>query len=180
MLKDVLTYGTAKKLRRFSEERPSAGKTGTTDDYRDAWFVGYTPQIVTGIWVGFDKPRPGGKGFTGGAVAAPIWERFMRAASAAKPVVDFPRPETVVTVSIDPATGYLATTECPEIREEFYLPGTEPTEYCPTHGGDAAKPEPPALTVPDAEEKQKTETGTEVPSEQPMGNGSEKGSGEAG
>jgi len=135
MLKDVLTYGTAKSLNKFSQSRPSAGKTGTTDDYKDAWFVGYTPQIITGVWVGYDKPRPAGKGFTGGAVAAPIWERFMRKALASKAVVDFLQPETVVSVAIDPATGALATSECPEKRDEFYRVGSEPTEYCPLHGG---------------------------------------------
>lgn len=138
MLKDVLTYGTAKSLKKFSQTHPSAGKTGTTDDGRDAWFVGYTPNVITGVWVGYDKPRPGGKGFTGGAVAAPIWERFMRKAVAAKPIVDFPRPDTVVSVSIDSSTGYLATADCPEKRDEFYIAGSEPNEYCPKHGGDAA------------------------------------------
>ena len=134
MLKDVLIYGTAKGLRKFSQAHPSAGKTGTTDDYRDAWFVGYTPQVITGVWVGYDKPRPGGKGFTGGAVAAPIWERFMRTAVAAKPVVDFPRPDSVVSVSIDPATGCRATEESQKKRNEFYIAGTEPGENC--SGGD--------------------------------------------
>ena len=136
MLKDVMTYGTAKGLKKFSQAHPAAGKTGTTDDGRDAWFVGYTPQVITGVWVGHDKPRPGGKSFTGGAVAAPIWERFMRKAVAGKPVVDFPRPDTVVSVAIDPATGYLATENCPAKRDEIYIDGTEPTEYCPKHGGD--------------------------------------------
>ena len=136
MLQDVLVYGTAKSLKKFSQERPSAGKTGTTDEYRDAWFVGYTPHLVTGIWVGYDQPRPGGKGFTGGAIAAPIWERFMRPAVATAPVVDFPKPDTVVSVVIDPSTGFLATTECPEKRDEFYIAGTQPTGYCPRHGGN--------------------------------------------
>lgn len=135
MLKDVMTYGTARSLRKFAQERPAAGKTGTTDDYRDAWFIGYTPQIVTGVWVGHDRPRPGGKSFTGGAVAAPIWERFMRKAAASRPVVDFPRPENVISVSIDPATGFLAAADCPARRDEFYIAGTEPLEYCPEHGG---------------------------------------------
>ncbi len=136
MLKDVMTYGTAKSLKKLSSDRPAAGKTGTTDDYRDAWFIGYTPQIVTGIWVGYDKPKPGGKGFTGGSVAAPIWERFMRPLLAAKPVVDFQKPDTVVSVSIDPETGSLANDDCPVKREEFYIPGTQPIEYCPEHGGE--------------------------------------------
>ena len=150
MLKDVMTYGTGKSLRKFSQERPSAGKTGTTDDYRDAWFVGYTPQIITGVWVGYDKPRPGGKGFTGGAVAAPIWERVMRKAVASRPVIDFTRPETVVTVTIDPETGFLAAPDCPERREEFYIAGTEPSEYCPKHGGADLKPLSPPLPLPDS------------------------------
>ena len=150
MLKDVMTYGTAKTLKKFSQERPSAGKTGTTSDYRDAWFIGYTPQMVTGIWVGYDKPKPGGKGFTGGGVSAPIWGRFMRKALAAKPAVDFRKPDTVVSVTIDPATGYLATPDCPEKREEFYIPGTEPTERCPKHGGDTLKPLSP-LQPPEAD-----------------------------
>jgi 1A family penicillin-binding protein len=135
MLKDVMVYGTAKSLKKFSLTHPSAGKTGTTDDYRDAWFIGYTPQLVTGVWVGYDKPRPGGKGFTGGAVAAPIWERFMRKAVASKPAVDFTKPDTVVSVAIDPATGQLATPGCPTVRDEFYVAGTEPSEYCIKHGG---------------------------------------------
>jgi 1A family penicillin-binding protein len=144
MLKDVMDYGTAKSLRKFSQAHPSAGKTGTTDDYRDAWFVGYTPQVITGVWVGYDKPRPGGKGFTGGAVAAPIWERFMRKVVASKAVADFPKPDSVVSVSIDPATGCPATEDSPKRRDEFYIIGTEPGEYCSKHGGTAVKP----LTVP--------------------------------
>lgn len=151
MLKDVMVYGTAKSLKKFSQEHPSAGKTGTTDDYRDAWFVGYTPQVITGIWVGYDKPRPGGKGFTGGAVAAPIWERFMRPTLTAKPVVDFPKPDTVVSVTIDPTTGYPANADCPEKRDEFYIAGTQPTENCPKHGGDPLNPITPPATLPNAE-----------------------------
>lgn len=151
MLKDVMTYGTAKSLKKFSREHPSAGKTGTTNEYRDAWFIGYTPQMVTGVWVGYDKPKPGGKSFTGGAVAAPIWERFMRPALAARPVVDFTKPVTVVSVSIDPLTGMLATPDCPQKRDEFFIAGTEPTEYCTRHGGNLFKPfstvMPPKKTI---------------------------------
>jgi 1A family penicillin-binding protein len=135
MLKDVLTYGTAKTLKSFSLKRQAAGKTGTTDDYRDAWFIGYTPQVITGVWVGYDKPRPGGQGFTGGAVCAPIWGRFMRGALAGKPVVDFPKPDTVISVLIDPMTNELATPLCPVKREEFYITGTQPTKSCEKHGG---------------------------------------------
>ncbi len=160
MLKDVMTYGTAKSLKKFSQKYPSAGKTGTTDDYRDAWFVGYTPQVITGVWVGYDKPKPGGKGFTGGGVAAPIWEKFMRKVVTSKPAVDFSRPDSVVTVSIDSATGYLATPDCPESRDEFYVAGTEPTEYCPKHGGVLSTPPAPVPSAPN-EDALKPEAGTE-------------------
>ncbi len=140
MLKDVLTYGTAKTLKSFMLQQQAAGKTGTTDDYRDAWFIGYTPQIITGVWVGYDKPRPGGPGFTGGAVCAPIWGRFMRGALAGKPVFDFPKPDTVVTVLIDPTTNELATPLCPVQREEFYIMDTQPTKPCEKHGGPNLEP----------------------------------------
>jgi len=153
MLKDVMTYGTAKNLKKFSQERPSAGKTGTTNDYRDAWFVGYTPQLITGIWVGYDKPRPGGKGFTGGAISAPIWGRFMRSALASKPAVDFQKPDAVVSVTIDPTTGFLTTPACPKKREEFYIAGTQPTETCPKHGGNAAMPLAPVAPLPNAKDQ---------------------------
>jgi 1A family penicillin-binding protein len=131
MMKDVLTYGTAKSLKKFSQQRPAAGKTGTTEDYRDAWFIGYTPQLITGVWVGYDQPRPGGRGFTGGLVAAPIWERFMNKALAGKPVVDFPKPDTVVAVAINPATGKLAAEGDLKKQEEFYISGTEPKGAAP-------------------------------------------------
>lgn len=134
MLKDVMEYGTARSLKKFGRERPSAGKTGTTNDYRDAWFIGYTPRLLAGVWVGYDRPRPGEKGFTGGGIAAPIWGRFMSQASVAtNPVVDFLKPETVKTAVIDPATGLLATDACPEKREEFFIAGTEPATNCTLH-----------------------------------------------
>ena len=149
MLKDVLIYGTAKSLHGFSRERPAAGKTGTTDDYRDAWFIGYTPQLITGVWVGYDKSTSKGRGFTGGAICAPIWGRFMRSALADKPAVDFPKPDSVISVQIDPTTGDLATPNCPKKREEFYVAGTQPTVYCPNHGGlDLAPVSPAPVLVP--------------------------------
>jgi membrane carboxypeptidase/penicillin-binding protein len=160
MLKDVMIYGTAKGLKKFNLERPSAGKTGTTDDYRDAWFIGYTPQLITGIWVGYDKPRPGGKGFTGGTAAAPIWGRFMRPALASRPIVDFPKPDAVVSVSIDPATGCLATPDSPVKRDEFFIEGTQPTGYSPGHCGDSLKPLTPPLPLPDVN-RQQHDTGGE-------------------
>lgn len=154
MLQDVLSYGTAKGLKKFSLERPAAGKTGTTDDYRDAWFIGYTPQIVTGVWVGHDMPRPGSRGFTGGAVAAPIWERFMRTALASRPVADFPQPENVIRVIIDPETGETANTGCSQKMAEFFTKSTVPASNCHLHGGEPLQPplEPADLIDPPPEE----------------------------
>jgi penicillin-binding protein 2D len=155
MLKDVLIYGTAKGLQGFSRERSAAGKTGTTDDYRDAWFIGYTPGLVAGVWAGYDKPKPMGRGFTGAAICAPIWGRFMRAALQDKPALDFQKPDSVISVQINPLTGDLATPDCPKKREEFYIAGTEPTAYCHDGERDLAPvsptpvPElPPANTPP--------------------------------
>lgn len=148
MLKDVLIYGTAKSLHGFSRGRPSAGKTGTTDNYCDAWFIGYTPQLITGVWAGYDKPTPMGKGFTGGVICAPIWEKFTRSALVDKPAVDFPKPDSVISVQIDPVTGDLAAPDCPKKQEEFYIEGTEPTAYCQNHGGFDLAPAPPAPVLP--------------------------------
>jgi 1A family penicillin-binding protein len=140
MLMDVLRYGTGKTIAGFGQERPAAGKTGTTDDYRDAWFIGYTPQLIAGIWVGYDKPRPGGKGFTGGAICAPLWARFMEGALKNRPVMDFARPEGVVTALIDPQNEALAHADCPVKLEEFYRSGTEPLQVCTQHGGRPVGP----------------------------------------
>ena len=147
MLKDVLTYGTAKTLRGFSQTHPSAGKTGTTDNYVDAWFVGFTPSLVTGVWLGHDRPRPEGKGFTGGAAAAPIWGAFMTKALAARLGGEFVQPEGVLTLAIDPETGLPARTGCPKVQDEFFVSGTEPAELCPLHGGEPLQPPPAPLEL---------------------------------
>ena len=158
MLRDVLISGTAKGLKKFSQKYPSAGKTGTTNDYRDAWFIGYTSQLLAGVWLGYDQPRPGGKGFTGGTAAAPIWERFMRQAVAGRPAADFVLPEDLITVSIDPESGLLATDDCPKRRNELFISGTEPDDYCtPPKAATPAKPSQPAATPaqPDIKEQPK-------------------------
>jgi membrane peptidoglycan carboxypeptidase len=148
MLREVLRTGTAKGLAPFARAHPAAGKTGTTDAGQDAWFIGYTPRLLTGVWVGCDRPRPGGRGFTGGAIAAPIWERFMTRAVAYRPAEDFPQPDGLVPVRIDPANGLKATEGCPAAVEELFRKGTEPDAFCPLHGepptvSDASAPPPP-------------------------------------
>ena len=121
--------GTARSL--ASLGRPIAGKTGTANDHRDAWFVGFTPELVAGVWVGFDDHEMLGGRETGGHAAGPIWLRFMKSAEEMLPQQEWVAPPGVVTVSLDPRTNLLAseTTEAPEV--EVFLQGTEPTEVAP-------------------------------------------------
>jgi penicillin-binding protein 1A len=126
MMEDVITYGTGSRAR---IGRPAAGKTGTSSDYKDAWFVGYTPQIVGCVWVGFDDMRRSlGQGEVGGRAAAPIWSRFMTRALAEEPAAGFTPPEGIVRLSIDPATGLLVSDPTAGTRE-YFKQGTQPQEY---------------------------------------------------
>lgn len=138
MMEDVIRYGTGM---RADIGRPAAGKTGTSNDYKDAWFVGYTPQLAACVWVGFDDMRKSlGRGEVGGRAAAPIWANFMRNALAGEPVEEFTVPQGIVRLPIDPATGLLVHdepttilgllqhTETPKVYE-FFKEGTQPTEY---------------------------------------------------
>jgi membrane carboxypeptidase/penicillin-binding protein len=113
--------------------RPVAGKTGTTAT--DAWLVGYTPELATAVWVGYDKGR---KLTTAEAHrAAPIFASYTEKALSAVPPKMFPMPDGVVSVYVDPKTGKLAASSCPGKRLETFVSGTEPTEVCGEHG-DAA------------------------------------------
>ncbi|HUD72577.1 MAG TPA: penicillin-binding transpeptidase domain-containing protein, partial [Dongiaceae bacterium] len=109
-----------------------AGKTGTTDDLADAWFVGFAPNLVAGVWVGFDQKKTLGEGETGAKAALPIWIDFMKAALATQPAAKFTRPARVVYAPIDRRTGLLATADshCPATFLEAFIEGTEPTEPC--------------------------------------------------
>ena len=132
LLKGVIERGTGAKARAFGVQGPVAGKTGTTDGYRDAWFVGYTADIVVGVWVGFDDERP--IKLTGAQAALPIWSKLaVRLIPADQP--DFEIPDGLVERKIDPKTGQLATSQCPEKVSEVFIAGTEPTVYCEVHGG---------------------------------------------
>ncbi|MBN1621248.1 MAG: PBP1A family penicillin-binding protein [Endomicrobiales bacterium] len=128
LLQGVVQHGTgqaAKWLR-----RPCAGKTGTTNDYTDAWFVGFTPQLITGVWVGYDDIAISlGEKMSGGRVAAPIWTDFMYKSLKDKPVLNFKPPEGIVFTLIDPKTGLLALSKTPGAYLEAFIKGTEPTEY---------------------------------------------------
>jgi penicillin-binding protein 1B len=136
LLKDVLNKGTGASVRARGFTLPAAGKTGTS---RDGWFAGYTSNLLTVVWVGFDDNRD--LGLTGGATVAPVWADFMLRASALpayRDVKDFTMPDGVQSVLIDPESTELATPNCPTTREEVYIAGSAPTQFCELHGGSAA------------------------------------------
>lgn len=142
-LTSVVKEGTAKSA--GSLQRPLAGKTGTTNQAKDAWFVGYSTDLVAGVWVGYDEAMPLGYGEAGAVTALPIWIAFMKVAGAGRPAVDFPRPPGVVTARIDPISGLLADPEQGEGIDEEFLDGTEPTEV------SRPAPTTPAAAAPDDE-----------------------------
>ena len=125
MLRNVIQNGTGRKAK--SIQRPIAGKTGTTDEFKDALFVGFSPSITTGVWVGQDAFSTLGKGETGARAALPIWIDFMTGALNDKPLQYFDIPDDVVIVPIDPSTGRLATDDDPHAEKAFFKRGTEPT-----------------------------------------------------
>jgi penicillin-binding protein 1A len=159
MLQTVVQKGTGRRAAELG--RPVAGKTGTTNDTHDAWFVGYTPDLLAGVWVGFDADRSLGKHETGGHAAAPIWTDFMKQAMEGRPVVDFPVPESVTFTQIDPGSGLRAVAgRAAEL--EVFVKGSEPTEYAappeelpildgdPVAVDDVPPPEPPRFDeIPD-------------------------------
>ena len=141
MLEDVIDHGTGATVRARGFTAPAAGKTGTS---RDGWFAGYTSNLLAIVWVGFDDNRD--LGLSGANAPAPIWADFMKRAvtlPAYRDVKPFEMPEGVTKVTIDPESLALATPECPVTREEVYIHGTEPTEFCPLHGGHMANDSPP-------------------------------------
>jgi penicillin-binding protein 1A len=123
-------HGTGWRLKALN--RPVAGKTGTTNDQADAWFLGFSPDIVTGVWVGHDESRFLGWGETGSRAAAPIWVDYMGVALKERPVRDFPVPDPIVFARVDRKTGLLASANSTDIVFEAFLPGTEPTERAET------------------------------------------------
>jgi penicillin-binding protein 1B len=133
VLKDVLNRGTAAGVRARGFTLPAAGKTGTS---RDGWFAGFTSNLICVIWIGFDDNRD--LGLPGGTAAAPIWADFMirtTALPAYRDVKDFLPPEGIQSVLIDPESLELATANCPTTREEVYIAGSGPSQYCEIHGG---------------------------------------------
>src|SRR6266542_3629120 len=138
MMKDVIRRGTAfTAVWKAGFTLPAAGKTGTTDDYTDAWFIGYTPELVAGIWVGYDlQQRILEHNAGGGRIVAPAWTAFMRDVYDRRPAPpDWVRPDSLITREVDWSNGYLATPFCPQdVRHwDWFYPGTEPTQACPVH-----------------------------------------------
>jgi penicillin-binding protein 1A len=129
LLQAVIKEGTGWRARAL--KRPAAGKTGTTNDLRDAWFIGFTPKLVTGVWVGYDDRRPMGKGETGSRAASPIWLYFMSEVLKDTPVEDFQVPEGVVFSKIDAKTGLLASPHSEKTVFQAFREGQEPMDYTP-------------------------------------------------
>jgi penicillin-binding protein 1B len=131
MMRSVLNEGTAAGARSAGFTLDAAGKTGTTNDLRDAWFVGFTPELLTVVWVGFDDNQP--VGLSGAQAALPIWTEFMTRALAGRASDEFEVPEGISFVDIDKDNGKLALPTCPRVFHEAFLAGTEPTQACELH-----------------------------------------------
>jgi membrane peptidoglycan carboxypeptidase len=149
MLSDVVNSGTGYRARQTGFTLPAAGKTGTTNDYNDAWFVGFTPHIVTGVWVGFDRPRTIASGGYAGELAVPIWAAFMKRATRGHKADWFERPANVVGLDVCRISGKLPMGGCDSVQvlnreghlerrsmvyTEYFVRGTQPDRLCPLHG----------------------------------------------
>jgi membrane carboxypeptidase/penicillin-binding protein len=152
VLRDVVRHGTAVGAVGARINFPAGGKTGTTNDGNDVWFIGFTPDMVTGMWIGFDQPKKIKANAQGGVLAAPAWTAMMNEVYERRTIpAAWPRPAGLGALDIDKTTGYKATPFCPKDVHyiESFVPGTEPTQFCPVHspfgsigvlGGDSPEP----------------------------------------
>ena len=151
ILRDAAERGTGREARtRLPARVPMAGKTGTTNDGTDVWYVGYTPEMVSAVWVGFDRPRSIGPGAFGGTLAAPIWGEMMRDTYARRRApAPWAMPAGVVAVAADPATRRPLTGPCPAAagRREYFIAGTEPAGACRLENGRVVAPAPDSVTL---------------------------------
>ena len=131
MMRSVLSEGTGAAVRASGFSLDAAGKTGTTNDLRDAWFVGFTPQLLTVVWVGLDDNQA--LGLSGAQAALPIWLAFMQRALAGRGDHPFEVPDNISFVDIDRDTGATAIPGCLRVFSESFLSGTEPRELCEVH-----------------------------------------------
>jgi len=138
VMKNVIQRGTAAGSVGSVFHLPAGGKTGTTNDGTDVWFIGYTADLVAGVWMGFDRPQKIKNNAHGGVLAAPAWTAFMTEAYRRKPSPpDWPMPPNIVVRQVDFSTNLLATPYCPRdlVGAEFYIPGTDPIRQCYVHTG---------------------------------------------
>ena len=136
LMEDVIDRGTGTAVRSSGFWLPAAGKTGTTNDAKDVWFIGMTPDLAAGVWIGFDQPARILPNASGGALAAPVWAATMKAAYASREApAAWSAPPTLVSAPIDEKSGQLATPNCPpeNVRIEYFAAGTEPGDYCKLH-----------------------------------------------
>jgi penicillin-binding protein 1A len=149
LLRSVVDEGTGRNVRNAGIRGPVAGKTGTTNDGTDVWFVGYTPTLVASVWFGADDPEPLGNDASGGRLAAPVWARFLREGwHSPEQDTAWRVPAGVVSATIDVATGKLASDWCGESRREWFRDGTAPTESCDGEARVAMLPLPPEPPEP--------------------------------
>jgi 1A family penicillin-binding protein len=171
MLADVVNHGTAWRARQLGFTLPAAGKTGTTNDYHDAWFVGFTPRLVAGVWIGFDQPQTIMGGGYAAEVAVPLWTGFMRKATAGDPAEWYSPPPGIVAANVCRLSGKRPVEGCygatyvtddggyassSSVYTEYFVKGTQPDDDCPIHGsqsifsrvagwiGGGSSPSPPA------------------------------------
>jgi penicillin-binding protein 1A len=155
MMEGVVQFGTGSALRAVG--KPIAGKTGTTSDYKDVWFIGFSPDIVCGVYLGYDKPRRIANKATGGSMAAPIVRDFLKVALADKPPIPFPMPDNIKLVRVDSKTGLRAGPGDPHVILEAFKPGTAPPDTYSVVGTDTTNGRPlpvdggPAPVSPDAD-----------------------------
>ncbi len=133
LMQSVVDEGTGRGVRSRGFRRPAGGKTGTSNNFCDNWFVGYSPQITCGAWVGFDVKTSLGRNQTGGRNGVPIWTEFMKAAHDSLPLADFEEPDGIVHQDVCLESGEIATDRCVEVRQEVFIDGTEPTATCHLH-----------------------------------------------
>lgn len=139
LMRSVIEEGTAHAAVSGKLRRPAAGKTGTSNGQRDAWFVGFTPDLLVAVWVGFDDMKKLGKGEAGGRTAAPMWADFMAKATAGRPTKDFVQPPGVIVQRIDKATGLLAAPgQESGTLDEVFIDGTAPTAQAPAAGEESS------------------------------------------
>ena len=135
MLRDVVDRGTGSRVRALGVRGPIAGKTGTTSEYRDGWFVGFSRSVVTGVWVGFDQPHTIAEGASGSRVAIPIWSEFMRRTARQLPAAAFDAPATLRSEDLCRVSYHRPVDSCPTYTEYFKDGDDVPTQLCTLHEG---------------------------------------------